>query len=86
VLELAKSRGIATVLITRYDKSPIATIADHVLRCGSNEGPFQFGSVPARVAQLALMDVLFQEYYLRNRDECEQSIQQIGSALSIKHI
>ena len=67
VLELAKSRGIATVLVTRYPKSPAAKLADVVLRCGSNEGPFQFGSVPAKIAQLVVMDVLFQEYCHRNR-------------------
>ena len=47
VLELAKSRGIATVLVTRYPKSPAAKLADVVLRCGSNEGPFQSGAAPA---------------------------------------
>ena len=36
VLELAKSRGIATVLITRYPKSPLAAVADVVLCCGSH--------------------------------------------------
>ena len=86
VLELAKSRGIATVLITRYPKSPAAKLADVVLRCGSNEGPFQFGSVPAKIAQLVVMDVLFQEYCHRNRERCEDNIQRIASALSDKHL
>ena len=86
VLELAAARGIPSVLVTRYPKSPAANLADHVLCCGSNEGPFQFGSVPARVAQLALLDILFREYYLRNQQDCDQNIQQIGAALSIKHI
>ena len=86
VLELAKSRGIATVLITRYPKSPAAKLADVVLRCGSNEGPFQFGSVPAKVAQLVVMDVLFQEYCHRNRERCEDNIQRIASALSDQHL
>ena len=86
VLELAKSRGIATVLITRYPKSPAAKLADVVLRCGSNEGPFQFGSVPAKVAQLVVMDVLFQEYCHRNRARCEENIQRIASALSDQHL
>ena len=66
VLELARSRGIRTVLVTRFNKSPAAKLADVVLRCGSNESPFQFGSVPAKVAQLIVMDVLFQEYCRRN--------------------
>lgn len=86
LLELAKSRGIHTILVTRFPKSPAANLADVVLRCGSNEGPFQFGSVPAKVAQLIVMDVLFQEYRYRNRDICEDHIQNIASALSGMHI
>lgn len=86
LLELAKSRGIRTILVTRFHKSPAANLADVVLRCGSNEGPFQFGSVPAKVAQLIVMDVLFQEYRYRNRDICEDHIQSIASALSGMHI
>lgn len=86
VLELAKSRGIRTILVTRFNKSPAAKLADVVLRCGSNEGPFQFGSVPAKVAQLIVMDVLFQEYCHRNREESEENIQRIAAALSGKHV
>ena len=86
VLELAKSRGISTILVTRFPKSPAASLADVVLRCGSNEGPFQIGSVPARIAQLIVVDVLFQEYYRRNQDACEENIQSIASALSGMHV
>ena len=86
VLELARSRGIRTVLVTRFSKSPAAKLADVVLRCGSNEGPFQFGSVPAKIAQLVVVDVLFQEYFHRNRESCEENIESIASALSGKHV
>ena len=86
VLELAKARGIKTILITRFNKSPAAKLADVVLRCGSNESPFQFGSVPAKVAQLIVVDLLFQEYCHRNRESCQENIQQIAAALSGKHI
>ena len=86
VLALAKERGIRTVLVTRYPKSPAATLASVVLCCGSSESPFQFGSVPAKVAQLVLMDILFQEYLHRNKTESEENIQRIASALSEKHI
>ena len=86
VLELAKQRGIRTVLITRYPKSPAAKVADVVLCCGSSESPFQFGSVPAKVAQLVLLDVLFQEYLRRNRQSSEENLQRIAAALSEKHI
>ena len=86
VLEVAKQRGIKTILVTRFPKSPAAKLADVVLRCGSNEGPFQFGSVAAKIAQLVVVDVLFQEYFSRNREECEENIQSIASALSDMHI
>ena len=86
VLELAKARGIPTILLTRFHKSPAAKLADVVLRGGSNEGPFQFGSVPARIAQLVVLDVLFQEYCQCNRDKCQENIQNIASALSGMHV
>ena len=86
VLELAKVHKIPAVLVTRYPKSPAAQLADIVLYCGSNETPFQFGSIPAKVAQLVLMDILFQEYLRRNREKSEENLQRIGAALSEKHI
>ena len=86
VLELAKQRGIPTILVTRFHKSPAAKLATVVLRCGSNEGPFQFGSVPARIAQLTVLDVLFHEYCHRNRAQCEQNVEKIAAALAGKHV
>ena len=86
ILELARQRGIRTILVTRFQRSPAAKLATIVLRCGSNESPFQFGSVQAKVAQLVVVDALFQEYCLRNQESCEESIQAIASALSTLHI
>ena len=86
ILELAKQRGVKTILVTRYNKSPAAKLADVVLLCGSNEGPYQFGSVPAKVAQLIVIDMLFREYYVRNQESSEETIQRIGAALSNMHV
>ena len=86
ILKLANARGIKTILVTRFRKSPAAKLADVVLCCGSNEGPYQFGSVPAKIAQLVVVDMLFQEYFSRNRKICEENIQSIASALSDMHI
>lgn len=86
LLELANAHGFQSILITRFNKSPAAKLADVVLRCGAKEGPFQFGSVPAKVAQLIVMDMVFQEYCHRNTKKCEESIQRIASALSGMHI
>lgn len=86
ILEYAKSRNLRTILVTRFRKSPAAKLADVVLCCGSNEGPFQSGSVAAKIAQLVLMDVVFQEYCRRNQDAYEENIQNIASALSDMHV
>lgn len=85
-LELARNKGVKTILITRFNKSPAANLADIVLSCGSNEGPFQFGSVPAKIAQLIVMDVLFQEYCARNPENCEKNTEAIAAALSNLHM
>lgn len=86
ILELAKSKGVATVLVTRFPKSPAAKMADVVLLCGSNESPVQQGSVRAKVAQLVVMDVLFQEYCHRNRETCQENLQSIATALAGMHL
>ena len=86
VLELAKARGVHTVLVTRYPKSPAAKLADVVLLCGSNESPVQQGSVRAQIAQMVVMDVLYHEYYHRNQEACEQQLQNIAAALTGMHI
>ena len=86
MLELAKSHGVKTILVTRFRKSPAAKLADVVLCCGSNEGPYQFGSVPAKIAQLVVIDFLFQEYCYRNREACEANRFQIGAALAEMHV
>ena len=86
ILELAKTRGIRCILITRFRKSPAANLADVVLCCGTNEGPYQFGSVPAKIAQLVIVDFLFQEYFHRNREACEENRIRIGAALAEMHI
>ena len=86
ILELARQRGIRTILVTRFQKSPAAKLSEVVLCCGSKESPFQFGSVPAKVAQLVVIDVFFQEYCLRNQESCNERVQYIASALSSLHI
>lgn len=40
----------------------------------------------AEIAQLVIMDIPFQEYFHRNRQQCEENIQSIASALSGMHI
>ena len=83
---LAESRGVKTILFTRFPKSPGAEQADVVLQCGSSESPLQLGSIPARLSQLFMLDILFSEYCRRDYENARASRQRIAAAISEKHV
>ena len=65
ILPDASKRGVKVILITHFPHCEAASYADVVLLCGSNEGPLQMGSIAAKIAQLYLLDVLFNEFCRR---------------------
>ena len=85
-LSVAGANGVKSILITRFPNAPGAKMADVVLQCGSNESPLQLGSVPARIAQMYLVDVLFSEICLRNMEKARASRRNIAEALREKHV
>lgn len=86
LMGLARDNGAKVILITRFSKSPGAAQADVVLQCGSNEGPLQLSSVPAKMAQLYLVDVLYHEFVRRNPDAAQRNQERIADALAEKHL
>ncbi|MBP3370446.1 MAG: MurR/RpiR family transcriptional regulator [Clostridia bacterium] len=86
LLELTKKMGIKSILITRFKKSPLSKLADVTLCCGSKEGPYQMGSIAAKIALLTLIDVIFKEYRNRNAQSADENIKRIAMALSDKHL
>ena len=86
VMKIARDRGASTILITRFPKSPGAALADVVLECVAQEGPFQMGSVAARMGQLYLTDVLFNEVCRRDMNACRERRRQVANALADKHL
>ena len=85
-LAVVREQGAKTILITRFPRSPGAALADVVLQCGSNESPLEHGSVPARIAQLFLLDILFTRVCLTRPDGCQTNRQRIAAALAEKHL
>lgn len=66
VAKIAKRTGAKIAAVTRFVKSPLTAYTDALLLCGSNEGPLEGGSMCAKISQLYIIDILFQEYYRRN--------------------
>lgn len=73
ILKLAKHNHAKTICITRFAESPLTKYADIVLLCGANEGPFQGGSLSAKVAQLYILDILYTEYFKKNYSVCDEN-------------
>lgn len=58
-LEVARDAGAFTVAVTSAPESPAAQAADVVLVTHAQESPFRMAAMTSRIAQLALVDVLF---------------------------
>jgi len=86
LLPLVREQGAGVVLITRFPKSPAAAFAHVILQCGSNELPLQHGSIPARMSQLFLTDLLFTEVCRRRQEDCAEGRKRVASFLAGKHI
>lgn len=85
-LKSVRERGAKVILVTRFPNSPGAALADIVLQCGANENPLQSGSIPARIAQMYLVDILFSEFTRKNLESAKDSRNRIAHALSAKHV
>ena len=85
-LEVAHMRKGSVILITRFPKSPGGQRADVVLQCGSNEGPLQAGSMPARIAQLFVLDLLYTQLFQRAPERAMTCRERIAEAIARRHV
>ena len=58
-LSIARDAGAATVALTNFSDSPLATAADVVLTTAARETRFRSGALGSRIAQLMVIDCLF---------------------------
>lgn len=89
MLELASvahKRRARLILITHYPKSPLEKYVDVILLCGTNENPLNQGSVPARMAQLLVVDVLFHSLYSIDKKRAEQNREWVSNAIGSRHL
>ncbi|MGB9789531.1 MAG: MurR/RpiR family transcriptional regulator [Thermotoga caldifontis] len=57
---LAKKNGACVVAVTGYSKSPLTRFSDFVLLTSIRESPFQSGAIRSKIAQLHVLEVLFE--------------------------
>ncbi|MEF9852860.1 MAG: MurR/RpiR family transcriptional regulator [Hydrogenoanaerobacterium sp.] len=86
VMRYVQANKTKVILVTKFEKSPAAAHASVVLLCDSNEGPLQVGSVAAKVAQLLVIDVLFNEFCRANAEMSLKNIEITADASARKLI
>lgn len=83
-LKRAKQNHANTICITKFAESPLTAYADIVLLCGSNEGPFQGGSLSTKVTQMYLLDILYTEYFKKNYLLCDKNKKRTTQSIANK--
>ncbi len=84
IVKIAKEKGAKVICITKFIKSPLTHYADITLLCGANEGPFQGGSLSAKITQLYLLDVLYVQYFRKTSDVSKENKQITAEAVTDK--
>lgn len=67
IAQLCKKNGTKVIALTRYQKSPLSGCSDITLITAADEGPLQSGSISAKISQMYMLDILYAEYFMRNR-------------------
>lgn len=83
-LRTAKANGAKIILITHYEDSPGAKLADVVLLCGAQESPLDSGSIPIKVAVLYVAEVLVLRYILDDKPGSTEAQERTTEALAVK--
>ena len=85
-LRTAKAAGAQVILITHYEDSPGAELADVVLLCGAQENPLDSGSLPIKVAVLYVAEVLLLRYMLDDPEHTNAAKDRTSEAMAVKMV
>ena len=83
-LRTAKAAGAKIILLTHYEDSPGASLANVVLRCGAQESPLDSGSIPIKVAVLSVGEVLVLRYILDSPEQANAAQELTSEVLTLK--
>jgi DNA-binding MurR/RpiR family transcriptional regulator len=86
VLQRARARGISTILITHFQKSPAVALADVILLCGSKESPLQGGAVSSKMSILYIIDVLYNMFCQQYPELCRDHNELAADAIASKSV
>lgn len=84
--QLVRNSPGKMILVTRFPNAPGVPYCDVLLQCGANESPKNQGAMAAKIVQLYIIDILFNEYSSRNVESAIQRRKKTLDATSKKMI
>jgi RpiR family transcriptional regulator, carbohydrate utilization regulator len=82
ILNVAKENGAKTIGITSFPKSPLAQKVDVALYTSSEETEYRSEALASRIAQLSLIDALYVNLMILNKEKARQSMEKMRNAIS----
>lgn len=83
VLDILEEIGCQRVAITSQVGSPVSERSEITLLTSSRETPYRGSAIASRIAQLAVIDILFLATALDNHDETTAALQKTREAMQI---
>lgn len=83
-LDVVKERGVTTIAITSYGKSPLSENVDIPLFTISKETEYRSEALASRLAQLAIIDALFVGVSIAKKESMRESLWRMRRAISMK--
>ncbi|WP_423801094.1 MurR/RpiR family transcriptional regulator [Neobacillus sp. SAB-20_R2A] len=82
ILRTAQNNGAKTIGITSYPKSPIGQNVDVALFTSSEETEYRSEALSSRIGQLSLIDALYVNMMIRNKEKAKNSLDKVREAIS----
>ena len=82
ILNTAKEANATTIAITSFPKSIVASKADIVLLTSSEETEYRSEALSSRIAQLSIIDALYVNLMVHNKEKSKDVLQKIRAAIS----
>jgi RpiR family carbohydrate utilization transcriptional regulator len=82
ILNTAKKNGVKTIGITGFPKSPVGQNVDVSLYTSSEETEYRSEALASRIGQLSLIDALYVNVMMLNKEESKKSLKKIRNAIS----
>ncbi|MFC3885456.1 MurR/RpiR family transcriptional regulator [Bacillus songklensis] len=82
ILKTAKANGAKTIGMTSFPKSPIGQNVDVALYTISEETEYRSEALASRIGQLSLIDALYVNIAILNKEKAKNSLEKIRNAIS----